>query len=253
MWKGLAVLGKRTAPCSSSTSTPAARRMGQRVPSARLDRWGRRQAGATSSIDWDMTPPDYTPYAAGGAHMPEEAPGSEERIVTAKCRSLASLLIAPLWRVPHLGSLALATLRPILEGKGIAVDELHGATLFPVAGDDFDVNEAYSRYLFAAALRGREVDAFVDEALEAILRDANMNGVLFPANQVTWANIGADVAPVRARFRRDVMRANECLERIVERTLAGDYDVVGLSLPVRRPGAGRLCPGPPHSRRPGPP
>jgi ribosomal peptide maturation radical SAM protein 1 len=143
-----------------------------------------------------------------------------------------ALLVAPPWRVPHLGSLALATLRPILELGGQRVDELHGATLFPLDDpSEVDVDEAYSRYLFSAALREvTDVDRFVEEALAAILRDANMNGVLYPARTVTWGMLGADYNVLRARFRRDVLRANRCLELVVERALSTTYDVVGFSL-----------------------
>ncbi|MCW5805385.1 MAG: RiPP maturation radical SAM C-methyltransferase [Deltaproteobacteria bacterium] len=138
------------------------------------------------------------------------------------------LLIAPPWRVPHLGSLALATLGPVLRAQGFEVDELHAATLFPTDGVDVDVDESYSRYLFSAALRKRPVDDFVDEAMAAILRDANMNGVLY--DDITWASLGADEEAIKARFRRDVHRANACLDRSTERMLARDYDVVGFSL-----------------------
>jgi ribosomal peptide maturation radical SAM protein 1 len=139
------------------------------------------------------------------------------------------LLCAPPWRLPHLSSLALGTLGPILRARGIAVDELHGSLLFPKTASPFAVLETYARYLFVPALTGCAVEPLLEHVVRDSLDEANMQGVMVPRDQVTAAALGINEAELRANFKKDIASANLCLERTLERALAEPYDIIGFS------------------------
>jgi ribosomal peptide maturation radical SAM protein 1 len=140
------------------------------------------------------------------------------------------LLISPPWQAPYAGSLALATLRPLLMRHGIAADELHGSLLFPPTPTPFPFLEQFSAYLFAPVLspqlqRGDAADLLI----ERYRRDCNVDGLLYPDEEATLARLGIDGDRLRAELLADMERAALCVERCVERALAGPYDVIGLS------------------------
>ena len=142
------------------------------------------------------------------------------------------LLIAPPWRLPTQGAIALATLRPILEGRGHEVDELHGTLLFPAAGSDvFRFYQWQGRYLFGRALTGADIDEYVDKAVRCLLDDIDVHGAISDSTDKTTSEIGLHEHFLRPSLRESVLKADICLERIVERAVAGGhYDVVGISM-----------------------
>ena len=141
------------------------------------------------------------------------------------------LLVAPPWTWPNAGSLALATLRPVLEGAGIATDTLHGSLHFPKTRSDAGFLEGQSAFLFVPHLYP---DVTVDEAIEGALtaytRAMTLSGLLGPAGATLPGHLGLDEGAMRAALRADIASAGLCLDRCLERIFAARYDVVGFSM-----------------------
>src|SRR5262245_48305269 len=112
----------------------------------------------------------------------------------------AVLMVAPAWRLPHLSSLALGTLCPILRASGIEVDELHGSLPFPQPASPFAILENYSRYLFVPSLTGCDVEQLLDEVIHDALDEANLKGVLVPPERVSGLTLGIDEQGLRQSF-----------------------------------------------------
>lgn len=140
------------------------------------------------------------------------------------------LLLSPPWRAPNNASLALGTLRPILERSGIEADTLYGSLHFPLTPSPVEFLESFSSWLFVSHLypevsRERVLDAMMRQYLD----DHNMQGVRFPSESVTFADVGMGEETVRRGARADIERAGVCVERCVELAASPEYDIVALS------------------------
>ena len=62
------------------------------------------------------------------------------------------LLITPPWFPPHQPSLAVATLKALLERDGLPTDALHAAHLFPPGQTDARMNGQYTSLFFSPLL-----------------------------------------------------------------------------------------------------
>ena len=156
------------------------------------------------------------------------------------------LLIAPPWRIPTQGTLAIATLRPLLEQRGHEVTELHGSVFFPSvdatgsgAGSDHSrFFQGDLRYAFGRVLTGRSIDDYARAITEYLLGEMNPHSVVSAepeaGPEVVEAALGLDRASMRARVAESIARADICLDRIIEQVAAqvsegGLHDVVGFS------------------------
>lgn len=139
------------------------------------------------------------------------------------------LLISPPWRQPSNSSLALGTLRPILEKAGIATENLYGNLLFPLT-PSAGVLESWASWLFLPCLypqvsRQQAVQAMMRQLLD----DYNMQGARFPRYQVSYADLGMDASVIYAQAMDNMARAEQCIERCVQKAANAEYDIVGLS------------------------
>ena len=113
------------------------------------------------------------------------------------------LLVCPPWRPPVLPSLGIATLRPIVDAAGIACDELHCATLFPLypsLGEQTFLEWA-AAFLFGALIHPE----LGGERLAARIPDADERA-------------------------RGLAAARTCLDRCVDQILARDHDIIAMSV-----------------------
>ena len=142
------------------------------------------------------------------------------------------LLVSPPWRLPTQGTVAIATLRPVLEAGGHAVEELHCSMLFPPSGSDiYSFFQWQARYAFGRALTGSDLDDYVARAVRCMLADVDQYGVISPDTQGSTDGLGLHEDHLRNRFRESVLQADRCLDRIFDRAVAGGpYDVVGFSM-----------------------
>ncbi|MCC6994180.1 MAG: RiPP maturation radical SAM C-methyltransferase [Deltaproteobacteria bacterium] len=139
------------------------------------------------------------------------------------------LLVSMPWMTPNISSIALGTLRPILEAAGIETDTLYGSVLFPRTGADNGFLERHGQFLFAPYMEpGRELEPLIDGVLARIFDDFNRN--CFSTGSLTWADLGFEEAGVREMVRTEIEHAGVCLDRCFERAMAEDYDVIGFSL-----------------------
>ena len=139
------------------------------------------------------------------------------------------LLASMPYMTPNIASLALATLRPLLEAAGIETDTLHGSLLFPRTESDNTFLERHGQFLFAPHLYPEvPVDQIIDAVLRRYLEDLDRN--CFAVEKVSWEYMGLDEQRERERIRGDIARAGQCLDRCFERATAHEYDVVGFSL-----------------------
>ena len=139
------------------------------------------------------------------------------------------LLVSPPWRAPRSASLALATLAPILEAEGFDVETLHGSLLYPRTSADAAFMNSYAVHFFAAWLEPRpSVEQVADAVVARFLRDANLEGLVVPG-ATRLGQVGHDEARVREIVDAEVVHAGICLDRCVERILATDAAVVGMS------------------------
>ena len=142
------------------------------------------------------------------------------------------LLVSPPCRIPNQGTLAIATLRPLIEARGHSVRELHGSLLFPTdsATDGAAVLYAHSRYVFGRALTGRDPDEYIDRVMRCMVADVNSHGVVTPDDRSALHELGADEAQMRHNLRDNLRKADVCLQRSIDRALAGSpADVIGFS------------------------
>jgi ribosomal peptide maturation radical SAM protein 1 len=130
------------------------------------------------------------------------------------------LLCAPPWRTPFSGSLALATLRPILEHAGIACDELHGVMLFPPTPTPLTLLEQFSAWIFAAAF-----DPGIDRERHAAALAAQ-----YAADCSCGGLVPVPPPPgLRDAALADMARADACIAACTEAALASGADIVGFS------------------------
>lgn len=132
--------------------------------------------------------------------------------------------------MPDEACLALATLRPILEERGIACDELHGSQLYPYTDTSQLFLSSYSAHLFVPQLKP---DVDCEEVLDTIVNrfvdDLNLQG-LVKSSDVTLADLGRDERAVRDSLQQELKRAHECIERCVTHCARPEYDIVGFSV-----------------------
>lgn len=141
------------------------------------------------------------------------------------------LLVSPPWRIPSQGTLALATLRPLLESRGHDVHELHGSLLFPASGSDvFSLFLGYSRYAFGRGLGDRDTETYADLVLGCMLAELNSHTAVTADDNDLEAALGFDAVRMRAHIVDSITKADICIERVIARALEhGPYDVVGFS------------------------
>lgn len=140
------------------------------------------------------------------------------------------LLVSPPGRVPDEGCLALATLRPILEERGIVCDELHGSQLYPHTETSQLFLSSYSAHLFVPQLTP-EVDheQVLDTIVDRFVDDLNLQG-LVKGSDVTLADLGRDEQAVRDSLQQEIENARVCIERCVAHATRPDVDIVGFSV-----------------------
>ena len=152
------------------------------------------------------------------------------------------LLICPPWREPNSSSVSVGTLRPILEADGIAVDELHGATLFPYPSCKLTFMETHSAPMFVPTLYPDvSPDRVIDELLSDYYREMNLDGARYPPGSAGAATLGIPEAKLRRDILDDIERARVCIDRIVERAARPEYDVVGFSVTFDAQVPAALC------------
>jgi ribosomal peptide maturation radical SAM protein 1 len=132
------------------------------------------------------------------------------------------------WMSPSLSSLALGTLRPILEARGIPVRTLYGSLLFPRTETPWGVLELQGGFLFTPLVYdGVDRDALVERMIDQRFEVASLWGVLGEAEALARAR-GLRRKEQREGILRDLDRAAECVERCAER--AAGHEIVGFSL-----------------------
>src|SRR5689334_1333057 len=138
------------------------------------------------------------------------------------------LLMSPPWQEPKDSSLALGTLKPILEAAGLPTDTLHASTLYPSTPSQPDFMNFFSAFLFAAHLYpNSDRDALVDTVVREYGHHNNAGGILHqPGHE---AATQASERWLRARIWAEIERAGQAIDRCVERALQSDYDVIGFS------------------------
>ena len=162
---------------------------------------------------------------------PAIAPSGEPRV----------LLVSPPWSPPGDGSLALATLRPILEEAGVPTAVLHGSLLFPRGKSNMRWLDDLSGLLFAQHLHGTEgVQGAIDAIVSRYLETVGLGGVLSPSRDVLYehassleesrAFLATQADEIAAAVRRDTELAGACLDGCLARILGGGYDIVGFSM-----------------------
>ena len=142
------------------------------------------------------------------------------------------LLVAPPYRPPHEGNLAIATLAPILRSAGHDVVELYGSLDYP--RDPSHPAPAMlnwsAQHAFGRLITTDSVDEHVDVVLAAMssARDAHE---LVASRDRLWSAYGVDEAFVRREVRAQLIAAEACIDRMVERALAlGRVDVIACSV-----------------------
>jgi len=140
------------------------------------------------------------------------------------------LMVCPPWQSPVLPSLAIATLRPILDAAGIACDELHSSTLYPITPSISHRTflARVSGFLFGSLLvdSGFDRDRLIARVTGVCRRDQDLGGMLDldPEHESSFGPVVAfDLA-------RGFKAAQDCIDRCMERILAHDYDVIGMSV-----------------------
>ncbi len=133
------------------------------------------------------------------------------------------LLCAPPWRTPHDASLALATLRPVLERAGIACDELHGVLAFPPTPTPLTFLEQLSAWIFAPSFDPALDREQLAAALVARYIDERECGGI-----ISWAD-RVDAEQLRRSALQDMARADACIAACVQAALESAADVVGFS------------------------
>jgi ribosomal peptide maturation radical SAM protein 1 len=132
------------------------------------------------------------------------------------------LLISPPWRTPNYASLALGTLRPLLERQGIEAQALYGNLLFPVTVSPLGYLELYASFLFLPWLYPQVSPEAAVDAMLAQLRDEHaLEGVRQGAR--------IDEGLLREHALLNIRNAGICIERCVARAASPEFDVVLLS------------------------
>jgi ribosomal peptide maturation radical SAM protein 1 len=136
------------------------------------------------------------------------------------------LLITAPWLAPSVSGLAVATLRPLLEGAGLPCDDLHASLLFPTTPTPRSVMETYSGYLFVPYAYPRtDRVALVTHAQRRYLHDMSIGGIRAAGGE----RLGLPPEALGALLLADIERAGVCLDRVIDRALDPAYDVIGLS------------------------
>lgn len=140
------------------------------------------------------------------------------------------LLVSPPWRTPYAASLALATLRPLLQAQGIECDELNGTLLFPYTETPQLIMESFANYLFAPYLYP-QLDrlALLDKCLERCHYYGNLGGLIYSVEELSAVSREQSNV-LRRQLFEDIERAGVCLDRMVAAALDGRYDIVGFSV-----------------------
>ncbi|MBX3156906.1 MAG: RiPP maturation radical SAM C-methyltransferase [Deltaproteobacteria bacterium] len=141
------------------------------------------------------------------------------------------LFVAPPWRIPNQGTLAIATLAPMLRALGHEVDELYGSPLFPADNSDIhQLFQGHSRYAFGRALTGATVEDYIDRVIYVMKREMNNHKVISDSDDDVLDIVGATTDYLRVAFRDTLRKVDICLDRIVERAVAtGPYDAICFS------------------------
>ncbi|HEX3475951.1 MAG TPA: RiPP maturation radical SAM C-methyltransferase [Kofleriaceae bacterium] len=133
------------------------------------------------------------------------------------------LLCAPPWRMPSDASLAIATLRPLLEGAGIACAELHGSLLFAPTPTPLGVLEQFSAWIFAPSFDpGIDRDQLADALIAGYLHECECGGMFPCADRI-------DTRALRSSVIEDMARADACIAACVEAALDAGADIIGFS------------------------
>ncbi len=139
------------------------------------------------------------------------------------------LLISPPWHEPSSSSLALGTLRPILERAGILIDNLYGNLLFPLTTAT-RIMEYCSPWLFLPCLYPQ---VSRQNAAESLLRHYvdgyNLHGVRFPRASVRCSDLDMDRAEIIEQALANMELAAQCIDRCIRKAADPVYDVIGLS------------------------
>ena len=135
------------------------------------------------------------------------------------------LLVTMPYMTPNLSSIALATLKPILEAAGIATDALYGSTRYPRTRTDHIFLERHGQFLFAPYI-GADTETIISGILERERDDFARNCFA----EERGSHIDVLETSLRRRLHREIDRAGVCLDRCLASALAHDYDVVGFSL-----------------------
>lgn len=139
------------------------------------------------------------------------------------------LLISAPWHEPSSSSLALGTLKPILERAGIFADNLYGNLLFPVTTAT-RMMEYCSPWLFLSCLYPQ---VSRQDAAQSLLRHYldgyNLHGTRFPRDTVTCGDLDMDGAAIIEQALANMELAAQCIDRCVSKALDPVYDVIGLS------------------------
>ncbi len=136
------------------------------------------------------------------------------------------LLVSPPWRPPEEPCLALATLKPLLDGAGIAAEVVHGSLLYPPTEMDRLFMASYGGHLFAA---DGDVDAALDALTARFVDELNLRGIVVPG-ATRLAELGRDEAAMRSDVRAEMARARACIDRCLEVAARPRHDIVGLSV-----------------------
>ncbi|MCC6994138.1 MAG: RiPP maturation radical SAM C-methyltransferase [Deltaproteobacteria bacterium] len=141
------------------------------------------------------------------------------------------LLVNPPWFNPNVASIALGTLRPILERAGIEVDTLHGNLLFPRTDmDPIFIEHFAGLYFVPHTYPETDSRALFDRVIDWYFDDLNGYGVLHADPEANSARFGLLRDDVRLKIEAEIERAGVCLQRCLERAGRPEYDIVGFSL-----------------------
>ena len=139
------------------------------------------------------------------------------------------LLVSPPWQPPYAGSLALGTLRPILEQAGIPTDELHGSPLYPLTLNSMTLGMT-GNFIFAPHLYPQiDRPALIEQIIEWYRVSSNKDGALYDDEVATCAHLGINADMLRRETPKLIDKGGICLDRCVERASQPQYDIVGFS------------------------
>ena len=140
------------------------------------------------------------------------------------------LLISPPWRTPYAASLALATLRPLVQAQGIDCDELNGTLLFPYTETPQLILESFANYLFAPYLYP-QIDraALLEKCMKRCHDYGNLGGLIYSPEDLAERS-RAESDALRRQLTADIERAGVCLDRMVSVAIDPRYDIVGFSV-----------------------